>query len=325
MASVSVAAALPRTFDDEAKMKDIEPDAAFFIKLGSGGQWEEDCLRNAQTIRLGFYNTDHGACLRGDWEKIREDLLEEGRTKGKATEIANEIRYFYESGQNTLWVTFYGNRMWWAFAEGTATRLADGSKTRPIRGRWQSVDVQGTPLTLDRISGKFQQVRRFQGTICSVDLEYAKNRINGKVPQTVLLAKEALDGLQERLIPLIRALTWKDFELFVDLVFTNAGWQRISVLGKTQKTLDLDLKAPVTGERAMVQVKSASDRSEYQRYHAEFKQTEDYARLFFVVHTSSRDLHPNPCLPESTLLTAPELSRMAVAAGLSEWLMEKNT
>lgn len=114
-------------------MTEINPDAAFFIKLGRSGQWEEDCLRHAQTIRLGFNDTDHDACLRGDWEKIRRGLLQEGKAKGKATEIANEIRYFYESDGNTLWVTFYGNRMWWAFAEGMATRLADGSKTRPVR------------------------------------------------------------------------------------------------------------------------------------------------------------------------------------------------
>jgi len=215
--------------------------------------------------------------------------------------------------------------MWWAFAEGMATRLTDGSKARPVRGQWQSVDIRGEPLTLDRISGKFQQVRRFQGTICSVDLEYATNKINAKVSEAVTVARQALGTLQERLIPLIQSLTWQDFELFVDLLFTNAGWRRISVLGKTQKTLDLDLKAPVTGERAMVQVKSSSDRGEYERYYKGFKQTEDYRRLFFVVHTPSHDLSPDACLPDSIVLTASKLSQMAVTAGLVEWLMEKNT
>lgn len=187
------------------------------------------------------------------------------------------------------------------------------------------MDIKGAPLTLDRISGQFQKVRRFQGTICRVNLEYATNKINAKVPQTVSVAQQALGTLHERLIPLIKSLTWKDFELFVDLLFTNAGWQRVDVLGKTQKTLDLDLKAPVTGERAMVQVKSSSGRAEYERYHKEFRHAEDYRRLFFVVHTPSPDLSPDACLPDSTVLTAPELSRMAVTAGLVEWLMEKNT
>lgn len=305
-------------------MKEINPQAAYFIKLGSGGQWEQDCLQKNQTIRLGFDDTDHDACTRKDWDKIRNDLLREGRTKGKATEIANEIRYFYESDENTLWVTFFGNRMWWAFAKGKATRLADGSKTRPVCGYWQSVDIQGSPLTLDRISGRFQQVRRFQGTICSVDLEYAKNKINGVVPEIVLQAREVLTTLQHRLIPLIQSLTWKDFELFVDLIFTNAGWQRISVLGKTQKTLDLDLKAPVTGERAMVQVKSASNRAELLQYQTEFKQAQDFARLFYVVHSPTADLSVGHS-DRTTILTAKELSRMAISAGLADWLVGKNT
>ncbi len=306
-------------------MKEINPHAAYFIKLGSGGYWEQDCLQKSQTIRLGFDDTDHDACMRQDWDKIRRDLLREGRTKGKATVIANEIRYFYESDENTLWVTFFGNRMWWAFAKGKATRLDDGSKTRPVCGQWQSVDIQGRPLTLDRISGRFQQVRRFQGTICSVDLEYAKNKINALVPKIVSQAQEALRALEQRLIPLIQSLTWKDFELFVDLIFTNAGWQRISVLGKTLKTLDLDLRAPVTGERAMVQVKSASNRHEYRQYQQEFKHAVDFGRLFYVVHSPASDLTPEQSCDQTTILTAPELSRMAVTAGLSDWLMEKNT
>jgi hypothetical protein len=263
--------------------------------------------------------------MRQDWNKIRGDLLQQGRTKGKATEIANEIRYFYESDEETLWVTFFGNRMWWAFAKGKAIRLEDGSKTRPVCGRWQSVDIQGCPLTLDRISGKFLQVRRFQGTICSVDLEYAKNKINGIIPEIVMQAQAALRTLQNRLIPLIQSLTWKDFELFVDLIFTNAGWQRISVLGKTQKTLDLDLRAPVTGEKAMVQVKSASNRNEFLKYLKEFNQAEDFTRLFYVVHSPAKDLISEEKSARTTILTAEDLSRMAICAGLADWLMDKNT
>lgn len=306
-------------------MKEISPTAAFFIKLGSGGQWEEDCLLRDQTIRLGFDETDHSACMRGDWNKIRNELLEEGRAKGKATEITNEIRYFYESDDNTLWVTFFGNRMWWALAKPGVTRLKDGSKIRAVAGQWRNTDIRGQPLSLDRISGRFLQVRRFQDTICSVDLEYAKNKINGCKPSIVSAAESALNALEQKLVPLIRSLTWQDFELLVDLIFTNAGWQRIGVLGKTQKTLDLDLKAPVTGERAMVQVKSASDRSEYIRYHKEFAQSQDFARLFFVVHSPARDLDPAQSLPNSTVLCAPELARMVVSAGLTTWLLEKST
>ena len=68
-------------------MKTIEPKGAYFIKLGSGGHWEQSCIENDQTIRLGFNETDHEACLSGKWDKIRNDELKNGRAKGKATEI----------------------------------------------------------------------------------------------------------------------------------------------------------------------------------------------------------------------------------------------
>jgi len=306
-------------------MNEINPTATFFIKLGSGGHWEQDCLEVNQTIRLGFAETDHIACLHGDWDKIRNDLLKEGRAKGKATEITDEIRYFYESDANTLWVTFFGNRMWWAFAQPGVTQLEDGSKIRAVSGQWCNCDINGKPLSLEKISGQFLQVRRFQGTICSVDFEYAKNKINGFVPPVVATAEAAMNDLEQSLVPLIRSLHWKDFELLVDLIFTNAGWQRISVLGKTQKTLDLDLKAPVTGERAMVQVKSSSDRDEYTRYYDEFKRSRDFNRLFFVVHTPARSLDTAQSLPSSTILCATELAGMVISAGLTQWLLEKNT
>jgi len=309
----------------DKEMKKINPSKAFFIKLGPRGLWEIDCLQTKQTIRLGFNETDHAACMRGDWEKICHGLLAEGRTKNKATEITNEIRHFYESDKNTLWVTFFGNRMWWAFAELGVTRLPDGSKTRAIDGTWRSTDILGAPLSLERISGRFLQVSRFAGTICSVDIKYATNKINGHKPSIVSEAESSLDSLEQRLVPLIQSLTWNDFELLVDLIFSNAGWQRISVLGKSQKTLDLDLKLPVTGERAMVQVKSASNRTEYLQYHKEFTEAQDFSHFFFVVHSPSPDLDTVHNLPNSTVLCATKLARMVVSAGLTRWLLEKNT
>jgi hypothetical protein len=38
-----------------------------------------------------------------------------------------------------------------------------------------------------------------------------------------------------------------DFETLVDLVFFTSGWRREGIVGKTQKTLDIDLVLPSTG------------------------------------------------------------------------------
>ncbi len=75
----------------------------------------------------------------------------------------------------------------------------------------------------------------------------------------------------------------------------------------------------------MVQVKSASNRTEYLQYHEEFTEAQDFSRLFFVVHSPAHDLDTTHNLPNSIVLCASELARMVVSAGLTRWLLEKNT
>ena len=70
----------------------------------------------------------------------------------------------------------------------------------------------------------------------------------------------------QRIVPLMRLLTWQDFELLVDLVFTNSGWRRVGPVGKTQKTVDIELMLPTTGERAFVQVKSSAGKRDLDEY-----------------------------------------------------------
>ena len=102
----------------------------------------------------------------------------------------------------------------------------------------------------------------------------------------VTKVNEAIINLKAVLTDLIRSLQWKDFETLIDLIFRQAGWQRVSETGKTQKTLDLELFAPVTGERAIVQIKAQSNRQEFLEYQEKFKEmSNDYDKFFYVVHT----------------------------------------
>jgi len=305
-------------------MKEIKPQSAYFVKLGRNGQWEQSCIEKEQTIRIGFSETDHDACLAGKWDKIRSDELKNGRKKGKATEITNEICRFYEEGEDTLWITFYANRLWWCFAKGKVSRLSDGSKVRKVSGQWRDTDIHGYPLSFETISGKLLQVRGFRGTNCSVDLSYVANKINGVTPPEVVKSVECVEALQSSLIPLIQNLTWKDFELLVDLVFSNPGWQRVSVLGKTEKNIDLDLRSPVTGERVMVQIKAASDKEEFDYYSQEFSRMKDFAAFFYVVHTPKKSLSNAKAPSRTQLILAEQLAELVVNEGLVRWLIDKN-
>jgi hypothetical protein len=142
------------------------------------------------------------------------------------------------------------------------TLLPDKTKTRPAIGRWSDKDNSSNAklLTAGNISGKLLKTQGFRGTICTVPAEkYALAKINGEQLQEVDEVVTSLNDLKENLALLIKHLQWKDFETLVDLIFRNAGWQKVGETGKTQKTLDLDLFAPVTGESAIVQIKSESD------------------------------------------------------------------
>ena len=50
----------------------------------------------------------------------------------------------------------------------------------------------------------------------------------------------------------MRLLEPKDFELLVNLVFSDDGWRMLCVVGRTQKMIDLDILLPSTGERAFL-------------------------------------------------------------------------
>jgi hypothetical protein len=304
-------------------VKEIQPSKVQYIKLGSKGDWEDECIKTTQTIRIGFREVDHSTCLAGKWDDVRK-TYEQLTTPGKATEYANQIRTFYESDALTLWVTFHENQMWWCFADEKITQLPDGSKTRNAIEQWRGADIFEKSLTLDSLSGKLTQVRGFRGTICQIkEHKYAVDRINGRQSPMLTAALEAKQSLQESLLPLIQNLTWGDFEILVDLVFAQSGWQRVGVLGKTEKDWDLDLIAPVTGERALVQVKSRSDAKEFRKYVDEFRQLKEHNRLFFIAHSMSGG---SPSDEPSVRFIGPEqLAELVVNAGLSAWLIKKNS
>ncbi len=123
----------------------------------------------------------------------------------------------------------------------------------------------------------------FRGTICTVkEAKYLVNKINGIEPVEVKEADAALLQLQEKVEAIIRSLTWQDFEMLIDLIFRQAGWQRVSVLGGTMKTLDLELISPITNERYGVQVKAKADLSVFEKYKMEgMNDMQGFTKFYF--------------------------------------------
>jgi len=301
----------------------IKARNALFIKLGAKGFWEKECIEHGY-LKLGYHDIRHDDCIKGDWDAVNRFYLQEANSKQQAASAhLTQIKYFYTESQDTLWFTFFNQCLWWCFSKDTVTFNADKTKTRPVIGKWNNRDVRGNLLLLDNISGSLLKTQGFRGTICGTDeLEYLLNKINSIESPEIIKTKQSLSALETSVMKLVAMLQPKDFEVLVDLIFRQSGWQRMGVVGKTQKDIDLDLMMPVTGERAFVQIKSQSNEHEFNEYLDQFNEMVGYDHFFYVVHSPSNDLlaidrgHPR-------LMTGPKIASMVVRAGLTDWLMKK--
>lgn len=308
--------------------KPIRPSTALYIKLGQAGAWETDCITRDQTLQLDYREAPHDLCLHGKWDEVRETYKSLRDDIGAATRDAKQIRLFYESDETVLWITFFGDRMYWCFSKPKITLLEDKSKTRPVIGQWRSTDINGNALNKNQLSGRLLSTEGFRGTICSVkEFPYLVQRINGEPLKQIDEANEALSTLKQKIETLIRGLHWKDFEILIDLIFRQAGWQRVSILGGTEKTIDLDLLSPITRERYAVQIKSKAGLADFENYQRKFADMQSYSRIYFVVHTPSPNLiqAADTSTGDIELLLPERIAELAVQFALADWIINKGS
>jgi len=308
-------------------MNKIKPQRVLFIKLGREGGFEKECIEEKNYLRLGYNEIDHDLCTNGDWDKVYQNFINDLRTKSfVASSHTNQIKQFYEEDENTLWITFYLNKLWWCFSKPEISILPDGTKTRPVSGKWSDKDFHGNVLINSNLSGKLLKTQGFRGTICRVPEEkYAISKINGEQLKEVVEVEKAMNDLKEKLSLLIQNLQWKDFETLIDLIFRQAGWQRVGDTGKTQKTLDLELLAPVTGERGIVQIKSESSLQEFLSYQKTFSEMNEYDKFFFVVNKVTPDLLNYENDSDTILYFGDKIAELAISSGLVDWIIKKTS
>lgn len=293
----------------------------YYIKLGRGGDWEAESLRDG-ILRFGYREAPHDLCARGDWKNFWEAMKTIRGDAGAATRDVNQIRAYYEADEQSIFITFVGGLLYWCRPTGPVELLDDRSHRRQTTEGWRNTSINGTLLSADRLSGRLLKVQMFRGTICDVRAgDYLLRKLSDELSPEVATAEEAERTLMTAIVGLMRLLTWQDFELLVDLVFSTSGWRRVSQVGRTQKTVDLELILPSTAERAFVQVKSQATSAALNDYVTRLAEAEAYDRMFFVWHTG--DI-AEECGPEGVILLGPQrLSRMVLDAGLSSWLREK--
>lgn len=217
--------------------------------------------------------------------------------------------------------------MWWCFSEPKVSQQSDKSKIRVVKARWCDTDIKGKPLIKSKLSGKLLAVQSFQGTICSVkELDYLLHKINGTYEQHVAEAQMAVENLVLCIIPIIRNLHPKDLETLTDLIFRQAGWQRVGVAGGVVKDIDLDLLSPITQERISVQIKSVASASTYRAYEAKFADMTGFSRFYFVTHSPDDSLIKISSEENDGAFVfwgVEQLAEQSVRNGLVGWLIDR--
>ena len=312
---------------DDAGQRQITANSVRYIKLGKAGEHENECLEQ-NILWLGFHAIPHDAALEGDLAAMKAAALKyRGSDKAQvATSDVNQTRAFYEATEDDLWITFIHGRLYWCFAEAEVEWIEDEvpekcHRIRRCKSPWSDQNIFGQPLLMSELNGALTRVSAYRGSVCQVSKDdYVLDKINGIDAPAVVDAKRLKVLVTENIRTLIQSLTWADFELLVDLIFGASGWRRQGATGGTQKTVDLELILPSTGEQAFVQVKSQTHQGELDAYLTEAKARPE-SRMFFVYHSVSGQLSTSE--PSCSLIGPDRLAIMVLDAGLYDWLIRK--
>jgi len=296
---------------------------AYYVKLGEKGKWERSSVAE-NIIRIGWKKQTLEAINSGNWQVIQKELQESSTHKGTATKDLNALKLICKSTSEDIWITFHNNQLWWCKVKDPEVYMDETSKYRKVE-KWHCQDVCGRPLFAAQIPGRIAKLQGFRGTICKVkEVNELISLINCQSSPEYVAISDAKKILYEHIVSGLRRLHWKDFETLADLLFSSAGWKRISILGQNMKYSDIELEDPINKEMYQVQVKSKATLQEFQAYSRKFDGNK-YRKLFFVVHT------PEPKLAEIStnsdspiqLVLPTRLAEMIVEQGILNWLMNK--
>jgi hypothetical protein len=306
----------------------IKSKQAKYIKLGGKSAYEEKSF-NDGLLLLGYHEIADEYCR--NKESLIKECKNQPNLKNKAKDHARQIYDFYYELEDTIWITFANGYMYWCQAEKEVNIISYddqgegkfGSRYRKTINGWSSKDIYGKSLRISDLNGNFTKVMGYRGTICDINNEnfnYLLRKINGQDLEEVAEARIHKQDILESIEKLMKFLHWRDFELLVELVFAQSGWQRLSSSGGTQKTIDIEMVLPSTAERAFVQVKSSTNQSQLNEYE-ELLNARDDKYMFYVYHTARGKLSAQN---ERTKLIGPKkLAEMILNSGLFNWLIER--
>jgi hypothetical protein len=313
-------------------MKPWEAKKIRYIKLGDGGKWWPEC-RDKKILRLGFNSGSpeiFDFATNGDWISIKRYWAD--RHVGTPTQHVNQMREFFEDVGETLWITFEGGCLYYAFTDGNPIIKESSNNANQLTSYrnlttegWRNTDSQGNELRREGLSGRLTKTAGYRQTICALQKdveEYLRNRLNCVLSQDLSDTLSIISKLEQSIQPLIRLLTPSDFELLVELIFSNSGWRKTTPTGGNQKTTDLDLYNPIN-KQIWVQVKSNTDKTKFNEYvEKHFSERTSYETMYYVFHSGEVG---EVSIDDDQIVVwdIQSIAKQVVANGLIDWLINK--
>jgi hypothetical protein len=305
--------------------------SVLYVKNGAHGKWWPVAKANGQ-IHAGWSNIPHDLLMNPDYEAIRQHerdyYTKLGKPKGPAVAAANALwRLLHEPSQH-IWVTFEEGRTWWctvrdgAVINPTGEDEHSGNFWLVCDRRWSDESlVHKRKLAIPILPGTVAAAAGFKATVAKPRAwETILRIIRDEQDEDAIKAANARASYVAAIENMVKRLHWKDFELLIDLVFARTGWTRISVLGATQKDIDMEVQNLTADEIAFVQVKSSADQATLVDYIDRFEaQSDRYARMIFAVH-DPQGLSPPTDDPRVQVWTGERIAQLVVRLGLGEWV-----
>ena len=300
------------------------PNTVRFIRLGTKSSWVTasgiNSTENA-TVHAGWNDFDRRALLTND----PTYLCPTGRRKGKSLHADSELQYLLDKPSQHVWVTTYNGHLWWTLVEDGIHFTSGESKsqgnfylqgTRP----WSNLSLSVPPKTLhlESMPGTVGVVAGFQGTCCKPQYEGAILRsICGTLTDGAHNFEAARANYISAVSSLIGDLHWRDLEGLVDLIFSRAGFLRVSRTGGTMEAVDIELEHPELGEIVTVQVKASFTPGQVAAFAAsQSRKTDKLPRKLYFA-TSSEQIPESPGVEGWNRMA---LAERVVRRGLADWV-----
>jgi len=292
-----------------------------YIKNGRKGKWWPAAKPPHNQLHAGWNDVPDELLYNPDYAKIIDFCPN--------TQDCNALMTLLDHPSKHVWVTFEDLCLWWCLVNDGVTILGPSTDThghffikcadeRP----WSNKSLGGRKLNISDIPGPITSTAGFRGTVCKPQAsDQILRLLRDEKNPAVVAGQRTREDYQAAVQKMVKQLHWKDFELLIGLIFDQTGWARLSRIGGSQKSIDLDVKNWASEERAFVQVKSEASQADLHRSIDEFKDSPHYQRMVFAVHKPSAHLRTDD--PNVHIWADARLAELVVQLGLGLWLETK--